>query len=997
MYNIKRIMMLWLSLFAGLALTWMLSYSEVTARAQDIVYRRKTETMLVGTIDKVSMKQTFTPTWAIERVDAEKTFMGMTDRSLVLDSAGHPHIAYGRDHLYYAWHDGSMWHSETVDPAWGVGRYASIDLDSNHNPHISYYDDFNGDLKYTYYDGSRWHISKVDVNGDVGRSTSIALDMNDHPHIGYNDATNDSLKYARHDGMTWHIETIDTHVWIYRHLSLALDSAGRPHIGYAWTVGPNDELRYARWTGSTWITETVDSGDSVGQYTSLALDSSDRPHISYLDGSNEVLMYAHWTGSTWSTETVASSVGWATIDTSIALDTSDDPYIAYTNSTNGYLTYASWTGSAWSIEPVDTSDWMWSASLAFDSSDHPRISYVGRSSDDLHYARWTGSAWDIQTADSGADIGAYTSLVLAPTTPYTPHISYAGGSLRYARYDGTTWVTETIDSTDVWGGTSLALVPTAPYDPRIAYYDIANDVLKYARWTGGGWNLEIIDSVKDSPWGVSLALEPTVPYTPHIAYVGVGGNLKYARWMGDTWNIEMIDYATDGFFTLASPSLALAPTAPYTPLVSYHDADWGNVRFAWLTESGWVTGTVAYARGGSADTSLAVDSLGNPHIAYDSNTGLQYARWTGNDWAIERADQSGSPSLALDENDNPHIGYYTGWSGGQNLNYAYLDGSMWVTETVDNLGDVGQHASLALDEDDHARIAYYDKSNGDLKLAWGERVDVIPTTGGTLGAYGSATFDFPSGVFTDTVVFTYTVLQPSVSQPNVGVFFDITAVFAGNGDAAQVAPGQTYTVVVYYDEANIPPNVDEADLALYYWNEGNSRWVKEPTSTVNTVDNTITATPNHFSVWAGLFEIATGIQKQVIPQGQVDYGDQLTYTLVISASPGTQLSLYDPMTETTCLHFVEPLTGIECVDNVITGTLEVTPTNQVTVSFVVQVGVPGTVGWTMDVSNRACVYPAGGTVEEDCTWSRPVTNEAFHPYDIFLPLVLRNLGASPTY
>ncbi|RLC76853.1 MAG: hypothetical protein DRI61_12540, partial [Chloroflexi bacterium] len=796
----NRRLTLTLTLAIGLILisTLMLGLENVAAQAQGAIQPSQVTPTQATQAKEMLVQQTFIPTWATERVDAEKTFTGMTDRSLVLDGDNHPHVAYGYDHLYYAWHDGSTWHRETVDPAWGVGGYASIDLDSNDNPHISYYDDLNGDLKYAYYDGSQWHIRAVDTHDDVGQNTSIALDMDDHPHIGYNDATNNGLKYAHYDGAAWYTETVDTNAWVYRHLSLAVDSAGHPHIGYAWSKWPNPaELRYAHRTGNSWITETVHSGNSVGQYTSLALDSSDHPHISYLDGSNEILMYAHWTSNAWVTETVASDVGWATIDTSITLDTSDNPHIAYTDSTNGYLTYARWTGSAWSIESVDTSDWVWSASLVLDSGDNPRISYTGRSSDDLRYARWTGSAWDIQTADSGGDIGLYTSLVLAPTTPYTPHISYAGGSLRYARHDGTAWVIETIDSTDVWGGTSLALLPIAPHDPRIAYYDISSDALKYARWTGGGWNLEVIDSVKDSPWGVSLALEPTAPYTPHIAYVGANGDLKYAQWTGSVWNIETVDYATNWFFALESPSLALASTAPYIPLVSYHDADWGNVRLARRTSSGWVTDTVAYAKGGSADTSLAVDSLGYPHIAYDSNVGLQYARWTGTAWAIGRVDRSGSPSLALDEDDTPYIGYYTSWSGGQSLNYAYLDDSMWVTETVDNLGNVGQYASLALDEDGRARIAYYDGGNGDLKFAWGKRVDVIPTTGGTLGAYGSATFDFPGGTFTDTVVLTYTVLQPLASQPNVGVFFDVTAVFASSGNAAQVAPGQTYTVVVY--------------------------------------------------------------------------------------------------------------------------------------------------------------------------------------------------------
>jgi hypothetical protein len=40
--------------------------------------------------------------WEIECVDCPKQFEFMTERSLQLDSEGHPHIAAGGNHLYYA-------------------------------------------------------------------------------------------------------------------------------------------------------------------------------------------------------------------------------------------------------------------------------------------------------------------------------------------------------------------------------------------------------------------------------------------------------------------------------------------------------------------------------------------------------------------------------------------------------------------------------------------------------------------------------------------------------------------------------------------------------------------------------------------------------------------------------------------------------------------------------------------------------------------------------
>jgi hypothetical protein len=47
--------------------------------------------------------------WHVECVDCPKWFY-MTNQSLRLDSDGYPHLAYGGEHLYYAWHDLSITH-----------------------------------------------------------------------------------------------------------------------------------------------------------------------------------------------------------------------------------------------------------------------------------------------------------------------------------------------------------------------------------------------------------------------------------------------------------------------------------------------------------------------------------------------------------------------------------------------------------------------------------------------------------------------------------------------------------------------------------------------------------------------------------------------------------------------------------------------------------------------------------------------------------------------
>ncbi|MBN1426430.1 hypothetical protein JXA88_17925 [Candidatus Fermentibacteria bacterium] len=238
----------------------------------------------------ISFAPALAQTWEIEVLDNGKQFSEMTDRSLRLDAQGHPHIAYGGDWLYYAWHDGVEWQSEVADASFGIGRFASLDLDGSGSPHIGYYDSTTTDLKYAYKDAAGWHIETVDSEGNVGKYTSIALDASGSPHIGYYDATNTDLKYAHKDAAGWHIETVDSQGYVGRYTSIALDGQGSPHIGYNTYVG--GDLKYAYKDAAGWHVQTVDSEGSVGSYTSLALDSAGLVHICYYDYTNKDLKYA---------------------------------------------------------------------------------------------------------------------------------------------------------------------------------------------------------------------------------------------------------------------------------------------------------------------------------------------------------------------------------------------------------------------------------------------------------------------------------------------------------------------------------------------------------------------------------------------------------------------------------------------------------------------------------------------------------------------------------
>ena len=135
-------------------------------------------------------------------------------------------------------------------------------------------------------------------------------------------------------------------------------------------------------------------------------------------------------------------------------------------------------------------------------------------------------------------------------------------------------------------------------------------------------------------------------------------------------------------------------------------------------------------------------------------------------------------------------------------------------------------------------------------------IATIPPSGGSVTPSPGVTVTVVSDTFTDTVVIHYAEqpITDTGSLKNVGLFYELSATYLSSGLPAQLPPGQRYTITVTYRQEDVPPDVNEADLALYYWGSQENEWVEEPTSVVDVEADTITATPDHFSLWAALSE-----------------------------------------------------------------------------------------------------------------------------------------------
>ncbi|MBM3134759.1 MAG: hypothetical protein FJZ89_05615 [Chloroflexi bacterium] len=133
----------------------------------------------------------------------------------------------------------------------------------------------------------------------------------------------------------------------------------------------------------------------------------------------------------------------------------------------------------------------------------------------------------------------------------------------------------------------------------------------------------------------------------------------------------------------------------------------------------------------------------------------------------------------------------------------------------------------------------------------------VPVTGSSLTSPADhTTYTFAAGTFTDTVIISHTIRSPANvpstgNRPSIRHFFVTTAVYSGTNQLAQAT--QPYTITVQYTDAE-QGRAAESTLGLYHWDGFQWEWVRELTSVVDTNNNTITATPRQFGMWAVLGE-----------------------------------------------------------------------------------------------------------------------------------------------
>lgn len=701
--------------------------------------------------------------WVIQRADYTRSFWNMSDRSMAKDSSNRMHVAYGGEHLYHAYFDGSSWQTEMVDSNSYVGQYASIAI-YNNNIHISYYDANHGFLKYARKIGAGgWDVFTVDMpttlaemgeetpvilneddlpkskpwvstqlfedsgnslnipsapgNGGVGMYSSIAVDSYGNPHIAYYDAVTQKLKYASYTGVAWTIEYVRQTSTSYdegKYVSLAFDRLNRPHLSFL--EDDHDNLRYAYKEGNNWRFAYPDEAGNVGGYTSILVDNDLNVHISYCQGplTNNICKALKYVTAkikdskpetwTWNKDTVDS--GTLTGTYSSIAKSGKRVYISYLDGNNLRLKVATLYSGEWSTQTFDSSDYDgYYTSIAIDSDGRFRVAYMDLGTGvyrELYY-NTTQKKWLTHEIDYQSDVGESTAMTLDSAD--RAHISYmneTSDDLKYATNSSGAWVTGVISSTgDVGIYSSIAV--DAGDVPHVAYYDIGAGDLEYATLSGGNWVHTTVDRTKNKNMGLypDIVISPAnnLPYISY--YNATDKDLMLANFDGSQWYTQTVDSLVDvGKFTSIDMDAAGHIYISYYD-EKYYDGETRRLKFAYYTGFSWMISTVDWSTGVGLYSSIDVDNLGQVHIAYydETNKALKYA-----------------------------LGVLVGpnWT--------------WTIETVDDQpGDdynVGKYTSVGANSAGVPYISYYDAWNGDLKMAYKPGLNWILKTVDSVGDVG---------------------------------------------------------------------------------------------------------------------------------------------------------------------------------------------------------------------------------------------------------------------
>jgi hypothetical protein len=387
--------------------------------------------------------------------------------------------------------------------------------------------------------------------------------------------------------------------------------------------------------------------------------------------------------------------------------------------------------TGWHYQVVDESYGGRHVSLALTNDGLPSISYLDTGEERLQYTQYEGSSWETQTVDRyDGYVGWYSTLALDSSDhaciAYTD--IYRAITAIYSCRSMTNWEAETV-AHDAYHLSIDIDQADCPHLTFCRWYPPIVTDLVYGHRNDTGWSTEIVADDREDGHS-SLDLDGSG--RPRASFIGLlddGWYLRYATHDESTWSVANVYHASQW---LGSTSLQLDTIG--LPHIAFQERYPTALMYARIDGADWIIETVDDDANVGFNPSLAVDNDLHIHIVYQHGTDydLKYAYRNTFGWFVEVVDSVGhvgiTPSIVVDAACNPHVAYSGDPAGGTDheLRYAFRSFSGWHIETVDTVGSTGGYSSISLDTQGRPHISYFEGNNGDVKYAWkSESIDMI--------------------------------------------------------------------------------------------------------------------------------------------------------------------------------------------------------------------------------------------------------------------------------
>ncbi|MEM8525811.1 MAG: T9SS type A sorting domain-containing protein [Bacteroidota bacterium] len=313
---------------------------------------------------------------------------------------------------------------------------------------------------------------------------------------------------------------------------------------------------------------------------------------------------------------------------SIVVDGQDRPHIAFMleeTSQNGFIKHAVLENGTFQETFIDNAYFYGPLAIAADANGFPAIAVHHHDTENEYVYRWDGVLWEGLVVESEGHDGWDNSITFdnnnnIHTSSIDPFQFGSDEGVEYAFYDGNQWTKESILAGPTNYEFSTCIQVDSDNVPHIVFYDSVSDNLIYANKKTGEWR----NFIAANKGGMFASLILDENNLPHITYYeqvsNEQGKVHYIRLEGDEWKSEVVDELFNApiAFTGSRNLTSLAKDATGKLHLCYGDRK--VMKYATLEEEGWQIDTwLDYTESDirlGAQTSLAVDSKGQPHITY---------------------------------------------------------------------------------------------------------------------------------------------------------------------------------------------------------------------------------------------------------------------------------------------------------------------------------------------------------------------------------------------